>query len=132
MSISSSLITNLTQWRNPQGAEENWKGRESRYVHLPSFKKIAVSEIGFALVGIAAIVESVVNAAFVVFSLPFLFISPDATKLSVERLKSSTFVVGWGAVDLVLNLGISNLTTKEETARAYAHNLHRSFTKQIA
>jgi len=132
MSISSSLITNLTVWRNPQGAEENWKGYEHQYTHLPSLKTISISEAVYALIGVAALVESAVNAAFVLFSLPFLYISDQASKLPIERLQSSACAALWCAANLVLNIGVSNITTNEETVRDYTINTFQTFMKKFS
>ena len=60
MTITSSLTSSVTAWRNPQDTE----------THLPSLKKIAISEIAYALIGVAAAVETVANGAFVLFPLP--------------------------------------------------------------
>lgn len=132
MSISSSLITNITTWRNPQGEQGNWEGREHKYVHLPSLKKIAISEAAFAAIGLAALVESAMNAAFILFSLPFLWADSRSAQLPIERLKSTAFAAGWCAVNLALNLGVANLTTREETARASTTRVYQSFVKQFA
>ncbi len=132
MSISSSLITSLTNWRNPEGAEENWKGREHKYTHLPSFKRILISEAAFAAVGLAAIVESTMNAAFILFSLPFLLIDSKSLQLPLQRLNSSAFAAVWCAVNLVLNIGVSNMTAKEETARNFTFKTYQLFIKQFA
>jgi len=132
MSISSSLITNITTWRNPQGAEGNWSGREHKYVHLPSLKKLAISEAAFAAIGLAALVETAVNAAFVLFSLPFLWSDSSSAQLPIERLKSSAFAAGWSGANLLLNLGVANLTTKEETARSATAKFYASFMHKFS
>ena len=132
MSISTSLITNLTVWRNPQGADQNWKGREHTYTHLPSLKKIAIAEAAFAAIGVAALIESAVNAFFVLFSLPFLYIDPKSSQLPIERLKNSSFAAVWCAANLVLNIGVSNLTSEEETALHFTKTNYQLFMKKFA
>ena len=132
MSISTSLITNLTVWRNPQGADSNWKGCEHIYTHLPSLKKIAIAEAAFAAIGIAALVESAVNGLFFLFSLPFLYIDPTSSQLPLARLKTSSFAAVWCAANLVLNISVSNITSKEETALHFAIANYQSFREKFA
>ncbi|MFI5333594.1 MAG: hypothetical protein ACHQT8_00315 [Chlamydiales bacterium] len=119
-SISSCLTSRLLEWRNPQGREENWLGRDRREPRSWSYLyKALPAEVGITLLMISAVVETVVYAALVVVSRIFSRVDGGNRYAHyMGCLDSSAFTILWNATNLGSNWFQENVLTHESFARA--------------
>lgn len=116
--LSSHAMTRLLEWRNPRGAEENWRDgilRDDLQVH-----KVLATEVSLALLATIALVESAVCIVLTTCSLIFICTHRDLCRFYINLLASSSFTMCWALTDLVKNIFQHNLITKESFARIHA------------
>lgn len=118
--ISSRLTSRLLEWRNPQGLEENWLGRERGEVRSWAYLyKALPAEAGIVLLVISATIETVVYAILVVLArLVSRLDDGERYNFYVGRIESSAFTIGWNFDNLGKNLSQENLLTHESFARS--------------
>lgn len=100
-SLASNLMYSNTKMRN-EGDEEVLR---------------AISQVGYALILVIALVESAVALPFTLLSLITLPFTRAIFYESVSWLKSSSFTILWSVVDLVLNPFMDRLVADERSAR---------------
>jgi hypothetical protein len=122
-SLSSNVMSKLVEYRNPQGKEENWLSKAYRYEFqsLPSPLMFFITEGGFALVAIAALVETVVAGVFAIATLPFAFFSLKNNEKNIvwHWAISASFTTVWSISTLFFNMYGTNLFTNEKFARSF-------------
>lgn len=123
---SSHLMTGLLAWRNPQGSEEGWLGRqqgiENGWKHLG---KVVSTEIGLALLTVTSVVETVAYTALSLVSLALYPITDKPCKFFAKLLQSSSFTIIWGLANALLYNPLSvNVMTRESFARYWAQRFN--------
>lgn len=119
-SISSYLTTQLLAWRNPHGAEEHWVGPEPLprvEVSCNYLGRVVTTELGLALLTLAALVETVLWTAETLIFLPALYFESGLFYFYATLLRSSSFTLLWNITNLFRNLFSANLLTREDFAR---------------
>lgn len=115
--LSSRLMTPLIEWRNIEGAEENW----SSDAPLPQPLKVVSTELGLALLTLSSTIETV---AYLILSAASRLLYPfTQTPYSIctSLLSSSSFTMIWSASDcLIFNIFYVRIITKESFARYWA------------
>ncbi|MCK4934112.1 MAG: hypothetical protein KAR79_00845 [Simkaniaceae bacterium] len=117
MSISSSLISQITTFRNPNGPEQEWVNNPNR--NPRSLSNVVIAEAGYLLVIPFAIVETALCLTIKLYShcLSEASLNPE----SVNALcTSSSFSVCWAIADSILNLFCNDLIVAESVAIACA------------
>lgn len=90
------------------------------YRNTSSFFNKIQAQVGYALVFVSSLVESVFAAAFTLLSLLALPVSREPTKRCLNWLASSTFTIGWSFVDFFLNPFLLVVVADEKSARHIA------------
>lgn len=98
-SLSSSFMTGITLYRNDQGILNK--------IH---------AQLGYFLVFVCSLVESVVAAIFFTLSLIFLPVSQEPKQRCFSWLKSSTFTIGWSFFDFWFNPFAWSMVADEKSA----------------
>lgn len=132
-SISSHITSYLTTFRNLDGAEENWPviAPQQRVIPYSFYMKAAVTEVGFGLMVIVAIVEMVVYGFFATVLCPSLFsrqrnLFTQTCCFFVELTGSAYSTIIWTVDNLFKNFKEPNLPSYEQmagpsTRRAFLH-----------
>ena len=116
-SLSSSIISNITAFRNPNGTEQVWARNLSRFPANPL--KVALAEVGYIVAIPFAIIETAISAIAKLFTvcLPMNQTSHDAM---TDWLSSSAFSIIWSGGDAAINLVCNDMIVSERVARACA------------
>ncbi len=127
-SLASQLNTKIALYRNNNGAEENWLGKELKDDKLPSLGRRVTAEIGFALNTVVGAVETVAYSALTALS---MFVAPlhrRPLEWTVKQLKHSAFSTVWSVINLYRNMVHANLFTDENLAKlgSYHGNIPQS------
>jgi hypothetical protein len=118
--LSSQMMSDLLTWRNPRGVEENWYyDLDSRAQELSwaDIGKEVVTELGVALIALAACVESVVFIALATLSMVLVPCTEAPFEFSLKVIDSSIFTILWALGTLCNNFIYPNLITHESLAR---------------
>lgn len=128
--VSSQLMTQLLTWRNPQGAEEGWMQDPGRQIIQNKWKhvgKLAVAEVGLALLHVISAIETVSYSILTVASLALYPLTNRPCKFFAKLLGSSSFTMLWSAADALLyNPFFVNVMTQESFARYWAQKFNPS------
>lgn len=119
MSISSSLLSSITSFRNPNGPEQKWIQMCHDHKEYPNPLKVIVAEAGYLAMIPFAIIETALNAIAKIFSMCLPIGQENHNKMT-ERLKSSAFSILWAAGDSAINLFCNDMIETEKVARACA------------
>jgi 6-pyruvoyl-tetrahydropterin synthase len=121
-------MTQLINWRNPDGNESNLANwRRDRFT-LWEETKMFLAEGGFILLTLTATVESVFYTTVAITSY-FIFSrwSDLPFQYSVKLLKSSCCTVIWGAINVVAGIFLPNLPTTEYFCRYPLDFIYQAF-----
>ena len=100
-SLSAALMYGVTLYRNQ--AQYVVFGGETNYDTI----KLAIAQVGYALIGVVAVVESAVALTFTVLEGLFRLVVKDIMPNRCPSwLQSSTFCIGWSVIDFFLNLPV--------------------------
>ncbi|GEM_PF-2335257 len=116
---SSQLISNITRFRNPNGPEEQWTRLDFRQRKSASIFYIALAEVGYIVTVPLAVMETV-SAITALFFNRLMCPSSERLEVSKERVKSSSFSIGWALCDAVINPLCNDMIVHEKVARACA------------
>ena len=130
MSISSTIVSNITSFRNPNGPEQEWTKLsfpdpfESASPDAPHRKganplKVVAAEVGYIVTVPFAIVEAAIAAIAKLFS-ACLPIGQENHDKMTNWLKSSSFSIVWSLADAAINLFCNDMIQTEKVARACA------------
>jgi hypothetical protein len=119
-SLTSRAMGTITEWRNPQGREENWLQEQYLHRELPSYGKRIGATVAYAVTTVAALVETVASLVITQLSSTLALIDRQPFEKSLEWLESSSFTVLWSFSNMLLfNFKTPNLFTEELRARKY-------------
>lgn len=118
MSISSTILSNITSFRNPNGPEQEWTrltvgGKGANPL------KVVAAEVGYIVTVPFAIVEAAIAAIVKLFS-ACLPIGQENHDKMTNWLKSSSFSIAWSLGDAAINLFCNDMIQTEKVARACA------------
>jgi len=122
MSVSSFLNKQIALYRNIDGTEINWIGKESDGKEFPSLGKRFTAEIGFALNTVLGAIETVAYSILYVPSLILTPATPKPLNWSINRLKESAFATLWSISNLDNNLTRPNIFTDPTLAQQAIFN----------
>ncbi len=105
----------LCVWRNPDGDQENWFGREV-HQRVPSPEKLILAECGFALIAAFGVIETVVTGVLWPLACLFQNVNENLYTHLTNRVISSFFSTAWASVNLICNVFYPNLLTDGDTA----------------
>ena len=107
-SVSSNLMSDVTLDRNEHGIR-------------PKF----IGQLGYGLISVAAVVETVVSGVFILASLLFYPCNPEYTFNALEWFSSSSFSILWSFTDFILNPFVDKLVPDEKGAREIFYSVNR-------
>lgn len=118
-SFSESLLSNLTVWRNPQGAEENWFQLPEDAEPIdpenellgPGVGRVVTTEICAALLTVTATVEFVVAIVFAILLLPTTLFTEEICGTLLCHMDSAFMTIHWAGSTLSYNLFENNIHT---------------------
>ena len=123
-SLTSQLNTKIALYRNNNGEEENWLGKELKDDKLPSFGRRVTAEIGFVLNTVVGTVETVAYLALTFLSILVTPIHRQPLNWTVKQLKHSAFSTIWSVWNLYRNMIHANLFTDERLAKLEIYHGH--------
>jgi len=127
----SNATEALLKFRNPQGGEENWFGKEERINNIfTHIGKVAIAEIGTGILLTASYVQNFALFIFLIISCPF-HSEQFATRIADLR-SSVAFTARWNFSNLIMNPFCTNLATDESVARFTLDNWTRGKIFSIA
>ncbi len=137
-SISSHLNCYLTTFRNLDGREENWPAvaPQGRIIPYSFYLKASLAEVGFGLILVVALVETVVYACLLAFSVIGLIIGELLNQKDIfekpfinqcDKLYSTTSIMIITTTNFFKNFKEPNLPTREPTSN---HILERQRSKE--
>jgi hypothetical protein len=115
-SISSSLMTTITSWRNPLGAEKCWLYKQEQSTTIPSWEKLTFSEVGFGLTFVISVIEVIAFSSLSIITYFFSCCFYKPFSFSFKCLKSSAVSMTWSFGCLFANFIYPNLVTSNEQA----------------
>lgn len=117
MSISSTIVSNITSFRNPNGSEHEYLEILGRKAANPL--KVVAAEVGYIVTIPFAIVEAAIAAIAKLFS-ACLPIGQENHDKMTNWLKSSSFSIAWSLEAAAINLFCNDMVQTEKVARAWA------------
>lgn len=119
-SWSSQKMSQLLEWRNPQGKEENWSwiyDEQKRDIWWKHLGKVIATELAQPLLATTAVIETV---AYGLIAAPVAyFTNKEKFHHFVKIAQSSSFTVLWSIYNSVVNPFKINLLTRESANRCY-------------
>lgn len=119
--VSSHLMSQLLEWRNPQGKEENWHDDADEISCGDRLRKV-VTELGIAVLTVSALIETFAYLTLAILSL----CRPCRERICpffVQLFQSSAFTVIWGIFSAIFyNPFKFNVNTHESFAREAIHS----------
>lgn len=109
--LSSTLMTKLLVWRNPNGEEKNWLGL-SYIQSKPTRIRTGITEISFIGLLTVSVIETIVYKIFNLLSRPFS-ITESPFQFSAKLLDSSLFTIAWIVTCFHMNFLPENILTEE-------------------
>jgi hypothetical protein len=114
----------VTEWRNPQGRDENWLERAQDFTSMPSrFKRLAA---GAAIGGIFILsqIELVASAVLYLVALPLKAVRIHAFNFTAVWIKGCFTTVLWSFTHFLFNFNVPNLITSESNASRFLQISH--------
>ncbi len=113
-SYSSTMLTAITSFRNPNGQDHEWPFVLQK--KNPNPLSVIAAEVGLILMVPFALVEAAFAAIARLASL-FLPLSEEKCQKIAEWQTSSAYSVIWAAVDVVINPFMRDVVTSERVVR---------------
>ncbi|MBS0647972.1 MAG: alpha amylase C-terminal domain-containing protein [Verrucomicrobia bacterium] len=120
------MMTRLLAWRNPQGKEEEWIGKDKPIDNISKLAGRVIScEIGLLILITTSTLETVAYSVLTLVSLAVYPVTTLPYKLCIKLLESSSFTIVWGVVVAILyNPFLPNIVTHESSARYFAPKIN--------
>ncbi len=117
MSISSTMLTSITAFRNPNGSEQEW-ARMTSYRKPSSPAKVIAAEFAYIVTIPFAIIETAISGISALYT-RFASTSEEHEK-ATNWFQSSAFSIAWSIGDAAINLFCNDMIQTEKVARACA------------
>ncbi len=118
-SISSYLISKVTDFRNPNGNEYEWTRIPGPDRDHPRTLKVTLAEVAYVAIIPFSIVEAAISITAKLFS-QCLPLSEESHKTMSRWVESSIFSIAWTSFDALINLFVNDMITTEKVATACA------------
>jgi len=121
--VSSRMMSDLLEWRNPHGSETTWTANSSQRLQInwKSIGKVPITHAALLILTISSLVETVAYATLALASFVLYPITKKPYDFFAKHLLSSSFSVLWTLASMGVNLTKDNIWTHESFARYWAN-----------
>ena len=118
-SISSRMITSVTEFRNPNGSEYQWAKMPVSQKNRANYLRVITAEVAYILIVPFAVVETALSVIAKLFSCCLPLGEERHAEMS-KWVYGSGFAICWAACDAAINIFVNDLIMTEESARKTA------------